>query len=235
MAETTTLLGMTLPGTSDPADITPINGNFNLIEAFLQTYVRASGIGRAAMSADSLDNAKVFGLYSTNVGVPPIEGKVYWTTLVLPHNSTQTIVQIAYRSTSNPTSFATRRMTSGEWGEWEYINPTMYAGTEYRTIERYGGKPVYKKRVVYTSGNGTNPEIGTAGTVKSVNIAHGVTGFGELVSMSAHMGTYALPIMDSSGYMTLANSVSGTYISLRTNGSWTGERTWTFDIAYTKA
>ena len=235
MAETTTLLGMILPGTSDPADITQINGNFTKVEEYLQTYVASTGLGKSAKSIDSLDNAKIFGLYSSNVGVPDITGKVYWTCLVLPMNSTQTIVQIAYQGTYDPLRLAIRRMTSGVWGEWEYPNPPMGAGVEYRTIERYGGKAVYKKRIVYVSGNGTNPDITDAGTVKTISIAHGISGFGELVSISGHIGTYALPVMDSNGYLTLANSVTSANINLRTNGVWTGERTWSFDLAYTKA
>ena len=33
------------------------------------------------------------------------------------------------------------------WGEWEWINPPMAVGVEYRTTERYLGKPVYVKAV----------------------------------------------------------------------------------------
>ena len=29
------------------------------------------------------------------------------------------------------------------WGEWEYVNPQMVPGIEYRTTERLQGKPVY--------------------------------------------------------------------------------------------
>ena len=30
-----------------------------------------------------------------------------------------------------------------EWSEWEWVNPPMHLGAEYRTTERYLGKPVY--------------------------------------------------------------------------------------------
>ena len=33
----------------------------------------------------------------------------------------------------------------GVWSEWEYENPPMTVGVEYRTTERYKGKAVYKK------------------------------------------------------------------------------------------
>ena len=32
-----------------------------------------------------------------------------------------------------------------EWQSWEYVNPPMRLGVEYRTTERYQGKPVYTK------------------------------------------------------------------------------------------
>ena len=33
------------------------------------------------------------------------------------------------------------------WSEWEYVNPPKEPGVEYRTTERYLGKPVYCKTV----------------------------------------------------------------------------------------
>lgn len=37
------------------------------------------------------------------------------------------------------------------WSEWEYLNPPMMEGVEYRTTERYGGHPVYVQRVIVNS------------------------------------------------------------------------------------
>lgn len=36
-----------------------------------------------------------------------------------------------------------RIKSSGVWKPWEYVNPPMSLGEEYRTTERYMGKPVY--------------------------------------------------------------------------------------------
>lgn len=36
-----------------------------------------------------------------------------------------------------------RAYYNGTWSEWECDNPPMVAGVEYRTTERYNGKPVY--------------------------------------------------------------------------------------------
>ena len=43
--------------------------------------------------------------------------------------------------------YAIRIMKSGVWMPWEYVNPPMQLGVEYRTTERYNGKPVYMKLV----------------------------------------------------------------------------------------
>lgn len=37
------------------------------------------------------------------------------------------------------------------WGEWEFINPQMKTGIEYRTTERFDGKPVYCQLVYFTN------------------------------------------------------------------------------------
>ena len=42
-----------------------------------------------------------------------------------------------------------RSKQNGVWGEWEWENPPMLSGKEYRTIERYNGYPVYKKLVSF--------------------------------------------------------------------------------------
>lgn len=40
-----------------------------------------------------------------------------------------------------------RDKVGGVWGEWEYENPPMFLGVEYRTTERHNGKVVYTKLV----------------------------------------------------------------------------------------
>lgn len=44
-------------------------------------------------------------------------------------------------------SILTRTIVSGVWSPWEWVNPPMLLGVEYRTAERYNGKPVYVKLV----------------------------------------------------------------------------------------
>ena len=229
MATKTSLLELTKPAASESADISVLNNNFDLIDAFL----KSSGIGAKENVIDSLDNAKTFGLYKAKEGAPTTSG-VYWTALVMPSDASN-IVQIAYRSSLNPTIFAIRRMTSGTWGAWEYVFPAMGAGTEYATTERWGGKTVYRKRISYVT-----TDVGTSGSVTVVSIPHGISNLGEVVRVRGKLSSTStnfglpLPYMDNNGMLTAITSFTASNVQVRTFSAWSGERTWTVDIAYTK-
>ena len=59
----------------------------------------------------------------------------------------RSLMQTAYYFGGLPGYAAQRMLLDGTWGEWEYLNPPMELGVEYRTTERYLGKPVYTKLV----------------------------------------------------------------------------------------
>lgn len=78
----------------------------------------------------------------------------YGAMVVIPRSSNTAkpdVTQIASEDTGaiNPiSSIAVRKSTDnddGAWGEWEYVNPPMMPGVEYRTTERHLGEPVYCK------------------------------------------------------------------------------------------
>ncbi len=71
---------------------------------------------------------------------------------------------------------------NSEWGEWEWVNPPMVLGVEYRTTKRYKGKVVYikavdignlpasaEKSVTYYSNGSTNVVNLTAVAISSTN------------------------------------------------------------------
>ncbi len=86
--------------------------------------------------------------YPSNI----VSGNGGWADVYFSHNGNITVewcgptdvladtiigVQKAYK----------KRLTSGTWQPWEYANPPMSLGVEYRTTERYLGKPVYAKTI----------------------------------------------------------------------------------------
>lgn len=82
---------------------------------------------------------------------------------------------------------------SSGWKPWEWVNPPMRPNVEYRTTERYLGKPVYKKLV-------------SLGKVVAGNnsILGFVTDLGAIYfkSISVHLGPVATPLFAE-------NSLSG--------------------------
>ena len=54
----------------------------------------------------------------------------------------------------------------------------MQLGIEYRTVDRYNGKPVYAKAI----------SLGKAPNASSKDISHGIENFSQLVSYTGMMG-----------------------------------------------
>lgn len=67
--------------------------------------------------------------------------------LVLPRNKDSAAFQIACcASGADKGTIAVRVYSASAASEWEYINPPMVTGTEYRTTKRVAGNVVYTKR-----------------------------------------------------------------------------------------
>ena len=101
-------------------------------------------MGRNAVPIQSFDNADKFGLFYSNNGVPE---NGYWFGLVLPFDGVNVVQMLFTFGINNLLYIAKRKGIIGSWGPWEFDNPSMLLGVEYRTTERYLGKPVYVKAV----------------------------------------------------------------------------------------
>lgn len=106
------------------------------------------GLGTESVNApDDLDSVIGSGWYG---GCPVIESFDFGGSPVM-HNAygDRYGVQVA-RLLSSTTSYGDnvtllRTKNDGVWGPWEWVNPPMLLGVEYRTTERYNGKAVYAK------------------------------------------------------------------------------------------
>ena len=68
------------------------------------------------------------------------------------------------------------------WLPWEYVNPPMQLGVEYRTTERYLGKPVYVKVVDFGFLPNNTLKTVTLGDTSIMMIsAHGIMGNGYVI------------------------------------------------------
>ena len=96
-----------------------------------------------------------------------------------------------------------RSYNGTEWLPWEYINPIMSAGVEYRTVERYRGKVVYAMLIdCGTLPNTTSKSVTTA-IPATVNI---VSAVGCGISSSASI---PFPMIGSNGTTNATFFVTG--------------------------
>ena len=105
------------------------------------------GLGGGAhflTAADNLDNFPQAGWYGWHESVPQNGLFPFCSCLVLNCGNEYVTHQILYTADGSEL----RRMYNGGTGGWkpfEWVNPPLYQGGEYRTTERYLGKPVYKQ------------------------------------------------------------------------------------------
>lgn len=113
------------------------------------------GTGCTVVSGNG-DNIRATGFYYFVPGSGRISGMSndilsdYWygehVEFALYNVAYQRITYGSYRG-----RFVTRARLNDTWSEWEWENPLMSAGVEYRTTDRYNGAAVYKK--VDSAGN----------------------------------------------------------------------------------
>lgn len=77
---------------------------------------------------------------------------------------------------SNTSYHLRREYKGGVWYPWEWLNPPMQLGVEYRTTERYLGKPVYTKCVNFSGlPNNTIKEVSVSTPNKDVTVRYFVS------------------------------------------------------------
>lgn len=171
------------------------------------------GLGRSAVSiasGDNLNNYKIGGWYQFTKGV--VNAPFDYGMMLIIHGSDYNNQTFQYAFSRYPANnMAIRQLFDGSWGAWEWINPPMNAGVEYRTTERWQGVPVYTTMVNF----GNMPNNSTASVsitnLKSTGIlsCHGVTNKGD-----------SIPYSWSGEYMTeVSATVNNIYLYTRVNVS----------------
>lgn len=113
----------------------------------------------------------------------------------------------------------------------EWVYPPMLDGVEYRTAERWNGKPVYRKLVVYSHSG----QLGTSSSNTDYAIPHGISGLVKAVRCCATANDDATwPYIGSTGGIVMVNTVDKTNINLRVYKTYWNSPTIYFDLAYTK-
>lgn len=99
-----------------------------------------------AAQVDAAMEAGWYQYYGSNING---NGTAYGGILVVP--SMWSVTQFFF-CRLHYGSYMKRIYQSNAWNPWEWINPPMLFGEEYRTTERYNGKPVYMMAVKLEGG-----------------------------------------------------------------------------------
>lgn len=102
------------------------------------------GGGAKFITSGNLNDYKNCGWYAWDEGVSNAPF-AYGSCIILNKGSSWIVHQIAIAGSGKHICIRRYDTPTDEWDDWEWVNPPMHLGVEYRTTERYTEKTVYKK------------------------------------------------------------------------------------------
>ena len=130
------------PGVQSVNNVLPdVQGNVALNAENVGAAPSGFGLGAGATLIKGWNSALKNGFYKSDKNTPGGDGN-YWSGIVVNY-SEALAHQLVWKTWGNTVIMATRKITNTTHEEWEYINPPMVKGVQYRTTERYNGEPVY--------------------------------------------------------------------------------------------
>ena len=195
------------------------------------------GIGEenaARVNDTDLDTLKKGGTYYIGTGctnTPPNTDSSWSTLHVIPGRAcTQIFIPANDANRAGTFSSWIARIYNDKtaaWGEWEWVNPPMAAGVEYRTTERYLGKPVYTKLV----------DCGVGPNATKKRVSAGISNVDRAVSANGSWGNMSIPYEwfsgDASGAQAITITLNDTYIDIASTVNYSGRTIYAL-IKYTK-
>lgn len=184
------------------------------------------GLGTINQVVTDFDTIKLNGWYWGAAGTAhaPDSANSWSVRVTNLSNNNDICIQDAYTLTNVNSYIHRRRLvyvdTATQNNPWEWVNPPMQLGVEYRTIERYLGKPVYVKVV----------DCGNLPASGLKNIAHGIANCKPIHVYGEMSNGNTLPYAVGTSYYI---SADGTYIQIYVTGDLSNQ-TVKATIKYTK-
>ena len=180
------------------------------------------GLGEhIAMIVRDVNNATRRGWFLAEPGATNSPNSTYYVAVRSDGVDGNSLVQTAYVLDSYFSKLV-RRKTFGTWGAWEYENPPMALGVEYRTTERYYGKAVYCKAI----------NFGALPNATTISVSHNIPATNILRYSGNLNDGKALPYCYSAN-ARIDLGVTKTHISIVTNTNFS-DNTATVVLYYTK-
>lgn len=142
------------------------------------------GFGLGGVLADAPENSEGFAdanLITATGFYRAVRNVLYggWHYIIHLNYDSATALQLAAYVSGEV--YGAREKRLNVWGDWEHTNPPMKLGIEYRTTERYLGKPVYYKIV----------DCGQIADNKQVE--HGIVNMRDCISFQGLRGSMPMP------------------------------------------
>jgi hypothetical protein len=192
-------------------------------------FIHGLGLGAGGKSTTDLNAETTGGWYSFSSGCANAPFS-FGVALVLKRFNDD-VVQIAfdtYRAGKSAGEICVRRYTNN-WQPWEYLNPPMRAATEYRTVERHDGKPVFVKLI----------DFGSLPNSDTKNVAHNIGSGASFISFSVFAKNATdtivqqLPLMNTQGVPVAKAQIETNRVTIYTFGDLSAYSGWAV-IKYTK-
>lgn len=124
--------------------IDPNEDPYALTPADIGAAPAGYGLGASCVALATWEDATKNGFYTSTGGLP--SGFVGDTFQGIAVDCNKFVILNIWQTGNgldNVHLFRKYSNVSKTWGEWEFVNPPMLEGVEYRTTERYNGHPVY--------------------------------------------------------------------------------------------
>lgn len=177
----------------------PLSADVNLTAEDVDAAPKGFGLGTEAKPISDMNTQTECGWIAFGVGCKNAPFN-YGVAEVINRYGNQ-VVQVAYdvelnTNTHNGTiAKRVKGLNASEWSEWEWVNPPMRVGVEYRTTERRGGKPVYALAV--DLGSMPNNDLKDVYFKESINSANVISY--EACMTSSDYGARTLPDYNEAG------------------------------------
>jgi hypothetical protein len=166
------------------------------------------GLGGTAVRTENWNTAINNGFY---FGITNAPDESWWYGYVVRDGADENrITQTVYRNGI----ICTRTGTISDMGLWEYVNPPMAVGVEYRTTKRWRDKPVYTMCINgggLPAGGSTTVNIPTSGTTENI-IFISSSGYGSRYFPSTKIAGGALAVEFETGVNNIGVYVSQDFL-----------------------
>lgn len=167
------------------------------------------GFGLGGVLADAPENSEGFAdanLITATGFYRAVRNVLYggWHYIIHLNYDSATALQLAAYVSGEV--YGAREKRLNVWGDWEHTNPPMELGIEYRTTERYLGKPVYVK--LFDCGT-----IPAQGTHKDLVFSPDADSIVSVTAYSSRRGT-TLPYYDANGVRYAITGAGGNSVMI---------------------